>query len=387
MRAAFSEAVQHAASESDSPAKKRRVIGSTVVEGPRVRDADPRKLAETPSVVRDPGVARFRRSAFVALLALPVALLGAAGDADARSVPAAAKLHTAKRPARTRTALSTPMGAARPKRRHAGTPAEKLTHPAALPLSIVDVPIVCPADMVAVAGRVCVDRYEMAITDGATGNRWPPFFTPDLDRARTVARTYESLRERAPLGSFERAFEIPETPSFAIAPRAVTEKGVLPQGYLSADQAEAACAASGKRLCTEAEWVTACRGEEQRDFPYGDHYEQGACNVNRENHPSAMLHGNAARYHDDPRNNLVAVEGHPLLRESGATPRCASHWRGDAIYDMVGNLDEWVADGRGVFVGGFYSRGTRSGCASRVSAHPRAYSDYSTGGRCCKDPD
>ena len=56
------------------------------------------------------------------------------------------------------------------------------------------------------------------------------------------------------------------------------------------------------------------------------------------------------------------------------------------MIDMVGNLDEWVSDAEGVFVGGFYSRGTRTGCLSRVSTHVRSYSDYSTGARCCKDP-
>lgn len=170
-----------------------------------------------------------------------------------------------------------------------------------------------------------------------------------------------------------------------IRPLGRSVSGVLPQGYLSANQAEAACAAGGKRLCSEAEWVTACRGEDQRDFPYGDKYEQGTCNVYRESHPSAMLHDNSARYHDDPRNHLVEVAGRPFLQETGMS-RCASRWGDDAVFDMVGNLDEWVADAEGVFVGGFYSRGTRSGCQSRVSAHVRSYADYSTGARCCKDP-
>jgi len=187
-------------------------------------------------------------------------------------------------------------------------------------------------------------------------------------------------------GSLEHELDIPSPPEADIALVAMSQKDVLPQGYLNANQAEAACEAAGKRLCTESEWVTACRGDAQREFPYGDRYEQGACNVNRENHPSFLLHGNAARYHDDPRNNLVTVDGAPLLRTTGATERCASRWGDDAIYDMVGNLDEWVADDRGVFVGGFYSRGTRAGCAARVSAHPRGYSDYSTGARCCRAP-
>jgi hypothetical protein len=115
-------------------------------------------------------------------------------------------------------------------------------------------------------------------------------------------------------------------------------------------------------------------------------YEHGACNVWREHHPSALLHGNAARYHDDPRNHLVELDGRPLLRATGATSSCASRWGDDAVFDMVGNLDEWVADEGGTFVGGFFSRATRAGCFARVSSHVASYSDYSTGARCCRDP-
>ncbi len=246
--------------------------------------------------------------------------------------------------------------------------------------------IVCPEDMVAVAGRVCVDRFETSLVDRATLRAWPPYYAPSLDRARGVAELYAALREKAPEASLGATMPIPAPPAFAIDPKAVSVKDATPQGYLSADEAEGACRAAGKRLCTESEWLTACRGESETEFPYGEHYEEGACNVYRESHPSFLLHQNSARYHDDPRNNLVTFEGRPLLRRTGATPRCASRWGDDAVYDMVGNLDEWVSDERGVFVGGFYSRGTRSGCFSRVSNHPRAYSDYSTGARCCADP-
>ena len=81
-----------------------------------------------------------------------------------------------------------------------------------------------------------------------------------------------------------------------------------------------------------------------------------------------------------------AVEGArgPLLRSTGATATCKSAWGGDAIYDMVGNLDEWVNADKGAFLGGFYARSTREGCDSKVSSHPRAYFDYSLGARCCR---
>jgi hypothetical protein len=59
-------------------------------------------------------------------------------------------------------------------------------------------------------------------------------------------------------------------------------------------------------------------------------------------------------------------------------------WGNDAIYDMVGNLDEWVDDGEGAFMGGFFARSTRLGCDARIAVHPKPYADYSLGVRCCK---
>jgi formylglycine-generating enzyme required for sulfatase activity len=56
------------------------------------------------------------------------------------------------------------------------------------------------------------------------------------------------------------------------------------------------------------------------------------------------------------------------------------------IFDMVGNVDEWVDDETGRFAGGFYARATNSGCESQVASHSPLYYDYSIGVRCCKTP-
>jgi formylglycine-generating enzyme required for sulfatase activity len=80
----------------------------------------------------------------------------------------------------------------------------------------------------------------------------------------------------------------------------------------------------------------------------------------------------------------VQSQGATLLKKTGESRECASRWGNDAAYDMVGNLDEWVDDPVGKFVGGFYSRATREGCDASVSNHPRNYFDYSLGTRCCK---
>ena len=170
-------------------------------------------------------------------------------------------------------------------------------------------------------------------------------------------------------------------------PLAISRAGVVPNGYLTGVVAAAACKNANKRLCTWDEWRTACRGEADLQFPYGDHYEQGACNIFRRLHPAMELHDNPAIGHTDPRLNLVKDGADPLLRRTGATPRCKSEWDGDAAWDMNGNLDEWIEDDKGRFVGGFFSRSKRDGCESSVGAHPVTYFDYSTGVRCCRSPD
>jgi formylglycine-generating enzyme required for sulfatase activity len=88
----------------------------------------------------------------------------------------------------------------------------------------------------------------------------------------------------------------------------------------------------------------------------------------------------------DPRLLLTSDEQGPLLRATGETSRCVSRWGSDGIYDMVGNLDEWIEEPEGTFLGGFFSRGTKEGCDAIIDVHDPGYLDYSLGTRCCQDP-
>jgi len=161
-------------------------------------------------------------------------------------------------------------------------------------------------------------------------------------------------------------------------------QGVIPSGYMSGVMAKRACEGAGKRLCSQAEWTAACRGEHGAAFPYGPSYAEGGCNVFREAHPAVVLYGDASKNHLDPRLNLAEGSNGPLLRRTGATPSCRSSWGQDGVYDMVGNLDEWVESESGAFQGGFYARSTREGCDARITVHPPQYLDYSLGVRCCQ---
>jgi formylglycine-generating enzyme len=245
----------------------------------------------------------------------------------------------------------------------------------------------CPSDMVRVQD-FCIDRWETSTVDRTSGRPLSPYYPPQRTLMNRVLDIWQV--ERTSWGSeAAQSFPLPELTRFQreqrFEPRAVSVPGVVPQGYLSRDLARRVCANSGKRLCTLAEWQTACRGERGTAFPYGPSYVAGRCNVWRQIHPARVLHGNSSLGHLDPRLNLVVeYEAGPLLRATGTTATCASRFGNDAIYDLVGNLDEWVDEEPALFVGGFYARSTNKGCDAKVSSHAPTYYDYSTGARCCR---
>lgn len=243
----------------------------------------------------------------------------------------------------------------------------------------------CPPEMARV-GRYCVDRWEVSTVDKATGEALSPYYPPAPALVSEVWRGW--LIEREQLGDeAARAMPLPGLSALQrrgrFEAKAVSRPGVIPQSYLSQVLARRACNNAGKRLCTQDEWVGACKGKAGLKHPYGGAYRQGVCNVYRLIHPAQVLHGSPSLGHRDPRLNLIFEGEAPLLRTTGETSACASRWEDDRIYDMVGNIDEWVEEG--MFVGGFYARSTTNGCEAKVSVHAPIYYDYSTGARCCRD--
>lgn len=273
-------------------------------------------------------------------------------------------------------------------------PPQELYLPSGGSGAFADLPVVsrrlCPEEMVLVAGRVCVDRYEVSLVDRSSLVSLSPHYPP-TELAPRLHATWSKPRKE-PVGRLGLLAipELPELPGVQLKgtaePTARSVAGVLPQGYLSQKTAELACQNAGKRLCTEEEWLTACRGERHTTFPYGDTYREGVCNIRRASHPARLLHGDASRNHLDPRLGLTEDQDGPLLKKTRDSPGCKSVWGDDAIYDMVGNIDEWVAGPRPAFLGGFFSRATTAGCMARIASHQSTYFDYSLGTRCCKQP-
>ena len=176
---------------------------------------------------------------------------------------------------------------------------------------------------------------------------------------------------------------------------AVSAPGRMPQGYVSGDQAERACANAGKRLCQIDEWTRACRGAKGLKYPYGNERLRGACNDrfrSLEAHPVVRLFDQVAPKGTSPAsiwepyfmNDPRLHELDRTVERTGSRPSCVSEV---GAYDLVGNLHEWVADETGTFVGGFFMDTFQNGegCEYRTTAHRRDYHDYSTGFRCCRD--
>ncbi len=175
---------------------------------------------------------------------------------------------------------------------------------------------------------------------------------------------------------------------------AVSMRGMKPQSYLSRGQAARFCENAGKRLCTTREWRRACMGKSNRLFSYSQKSDAATCNLGGPHHLSEFFGNDPMKWTYENFNDPRLSQRPGFLSKTGSHRRCRSD---EGVYDMLGNVQEWVADtvqGRGTFVGGFYSnpvelvakRAAGEGCTYILSGpHHKTYRDYSVGFRCCKD--
>lgn len=252
-------------------------------------------------------------------------------------------------------------------------------HPAGEPHDAAPRPP-CPEDMARI-DMTCIDRYEAHLVrrgPGGERTRHPHFLRPEE----------------------------------GIVYEARSEPGVFPQAYISRVESAAACAEAGKRLCTRSEWQRACRhrthGRADAVYPYGDRFQPQRCNTDKPHLLTLRFGADAGRWRYAQFNDPALDQEPGFLAKTGAHEGCA----GDlGVYDLVGNLHEWVSDpadaafearlrgegirrsfqywspGNAVFMGGFYSTHGElgPGCTFTTIAHDAGYHDYSTGFRCCAD--
>jgi hypothetical protein len=160
--------------------------------------------------------------------------------------------------------------------------------------------------------------------------------------------------------------------------RSCSRPGVLPWTSVPWTEADAACAAAGKRLCTELEWQTACAGVAGSSYPYGDSYDADACN--------------GADYDADcslPDVDELLPSGTPYGCPAPAQSACSS---AAGALDLSGNAKEWTATQVSIAPVAYRIRGGAMDnigpgltCDFDFSSAEDEYLFSNLGFRCCSD--
>ncbi len=205
-----------------------------------------------------------------------------------------------------------------------------------------------PEDMIVVSSlrglpAFCVDRFEASAASGVLGNADQSNAGPNGDGSTTLVAA--SVRFANPV------------------------RGV------SWWQARAACENAGKRLCSDTEWLSACRGAEDYTYPYGDRFDSDECN------------GYGALRRGPVETGAMIITATTADMRAGAFG-CVSPF---GAYDISGNLWEWnrtsYLEGkrRGLAGGGYDSNAAGLACTTQDNYAEPAEASATYGFRCCAD--
>ncbi|MCA9773400.1 MAG: thioredoxin domain-containing protein, partial [Myxococcales bacterium] len=122
------------------------------------------------------------------------------------------------------------------------------------------------------------------------------------------------------------AFKIDTFEASVVDGKAVSAKGTAPATRANWFRARDACAAAGKRLCGEAEWIAACQGAEpvddDRDGAFADDMIEGTA------YPYGDFHLRGRCWDGRPETERPVY--------TGEMPGCVSK---DGVYDLTGNVE------------------------------------------------
>lgn len=181
----------------------------------------------------------------------------------------------------------------------------------------------CPADMVPIPGKMaCMDRYE---------------------------------------ASCPNASEFGSTCGSGTDAQAHSVAGIMPWTNITPQAAKLACAKAGKRLCTDADWSQACRGEERRNYPYGPSHVRQICND----------------------YSLTPPIPFDFLMPTGTLMGCVNE---TGAFDLSGNAGEWVElSQEGTFKNMAGKGASAEDQSSCFDSSPASGESSTVGFRCCRD--
>jgi formylglycine-generating enzyme required for sulfatase activity len=216
--------------------------------------------------------------------------------------------------------------------------------PAAAPPAAPATPAACPSGMVRIGGGA----FFMGSDDGTDAERPAHRVTVTtfcIDVSEVSVGAYLACAER---GDCKRAPTTNAWPGISAKDSATYDalcnardpvaRKYHPINCVGWNDAARYCAASGKRLPTEAEWEFAARGSEGRTYPWGDE----APTVARLNACGAECQAWSKKAKAGITGALYAVEdGWPSTAPVGSFPAGRSR---AGLEDLAGNVFEWVAD-------------------------------------------
>ncbi len=222
--------------------------------------------------------------------------------------------------------------------------------------------ISCSADMVEVSGYYCPDPEEIC----------EEYISEQRDRCERFRQNVRCIGKPKAMHFCIDRFEFPN------------EAGKRPTVDVTWEDARNQCANLGKRLCDPEEWTLACEGPVRKPYPFGFIRDATACNFDK---PYIMPDNSAF---DNPMTRAAEVARVNQSEPSGARTRCVSDY---GVYDLTGNVDEWVFNEHGSHQGPEFQSGLKGGywgpvrnrCRPMTTDHNQWHHGYQIGFRCCSD--
>ena len=233
-------------------------------------------------------------------------------------------------------------------------------------------PSPCPLDMQLVETSYCPDIQRRCLEVEHE-------HTNHLDICHAFARAQRCHGARRNLSVCVDRYEYPN------------RAGAHPVWMLDWYEAQATCESKGKRLCSSTEWTAACEGPDHTPFPYGFDRDHRACNMDNF-YIEPMRPGPHAQFFFYSKDKDVAFRELSRLDQSVASGSMEGCKSGFGVYDLTGNMDEWVVSDEpprdksrwAGLKGGAWGH-VRSQCRPMTTSHEPEFRYYFVGFRCCRD--